>query len=91
MKAKYIGASIDQIRWGSNDDPRDLLEIGKEYDVVGLEVHTMHTKVILTEFPDLRFNSVCFDLDSFEMAKAFNAYEDNLRRVEKNYPFVYYP
>ena len=57
---KYIGCDDDQIKWGSNSDPRDLLEEGKEYEVLKKEVHSWHTKIILKDFPDKKFNSVCF-------------------------------
>lgn len=61
-KVRFIKkASIDQIRWGSNDDPNDLLEVGKVYDVEDWEVHSWHTKVILVDFPGKRFNSVNFE------------------------------
>lgn len=62
-KVRFIEkASIDQIRWGSNDDPNDILEVGKVYDVSDWEVHTWHTKVHLTDFPGKRFNSVNFEV-----------------------------
>lgn len=51
--------SVEQIRWGGNDDPKGLT-IGKKYTVKKLEVHSWHTKVILSEFPDKKFNSVSF-------------------------------
>lgn len=63
-KAKYLGDASDfQVRWGSNDDPRGLLQDGQEYEVERVEVHTQHTKIHLKEFPGKRFNSVHFDLD----------------------------
>ena len=50
-----------QSQWGSNDDPRTLgLTIGNSYEVVGVEVHSWHTKLLLREFPDRKFNSVSF-------------------------------
>ena len=61
MKVKYIGATIDQIRWGSNDDPRELLNLDQTYEVLEKEVHSWHTKLTLKEFPKLKFNSVCFE------------------------------
>jgi hypothetical protein len=60
-KVIYTGeAAIEQIRWGNNDDPRGLLEPGKEYELLEVELHTWHTKYILKEFPDKKFNSVHF-------------------------------
>lgn len=62
-KAEYTGnASDTQVRWGSNDDPRGLLEPGKVYEVKRVDVHTWHTKVFLTDFPGKKFNSVHFKL-----------------------------
>jgi hypothetical protein len=52
--------SEDQINWGRNDNPNDLLEIGREYEVLEKEVHSWHSKLILKEFPDKKFNSVNF-------------------------------
>jgi hypothetical protein len=57
----YTGASDVQVRWGGRDDPRGILEIGKEYTVTDTEVHSWHTKITLDGFPDKQFNSVCFD------------------------------
>lgn len=60
-KVRFTGASIEQIRWGANDDPREDLKPGKIYTVDHTEVHSQHTKVYLKEFPDRKFNSVCFE------------------------------
>ena len=57
----YTGTSEEQIKWGNNDDPRDLLVIGKTYHIQRKEVHSWSTKLWLVEFPDKKFNSVCFD------------------------------
>lgn len=62
-KVRFIEkACADQINWGSNDDPNDLLEVGKVYDVSDWEVHTWHTKVHLKDFPGKKFNSVNFEV-----------------------------
>jgi len=61
MKVKYIGSTIEQVRWGSYDNPEGLLEIGKVYQVLHKEVHAWHTKLTLKEFPKLKFNSVSFE------------------------------
>lgn len=50
------------IKWGSNDDPRGLLEDGKEYEVEKVMVCLFHTKIILTDFPEKKFNSVGFQM-----------------------------
>ncbi len=50
-----------QIGWGGNDDPNKLLKVGKKYEVLRVEVHSWHTKVILKDFPDKKFNDVTFE------------------------------
>jgi len=60
MKVKYVGATDNQVRWGSNDDPRGLLIKGQIYNVSRKEEHSWHTKLYLEKFPKLKFNSVCF-------------------------------
>jgi hypothetical protein len=59
QKVKYIGTSDEQVRWGSNDDPRGRLHVGEVYTVSMVEVHTYHTKIDLEGWPGKRFNS-CF-------------------------------
>ena len=59
-EVKYIGCSIEQIQWGSNDDPREVLEKGKVYLLEDREVHSWHTKYKLQGI-DGWFNSACFD------------------------------
>jgi hypothetical protein len=58
-KIKFIGASDDQVKWGSNDDPRDVLKINEIYTIKEVEVHSWHTKIYLEEAPG-KFNSVHF-------------------------------
>ena len=60
MYVIYEGSDDEQVRWGSNDDPRGVLTEGDMYKVKYTEPHTWHTKYILYAFPNLRFNSVCF-------------------------------
>jgi hypothetical protein len=60
MKVKYIGADNEQVAWGGNDDPRELLIIGETYTVIGKEVHSWHTKIILEDYPDKKFNDSSF-------------------------------
>lgn len=62
MKVRYLGnVSDSQVRWGSNHDPRGLLEEGKIYEVEKKEVHSYHTKLYLVEFPGKYFNNVNFE------------------------------
>lgn len=65
---KYTGCSQDQINWGGNDDPRDILEVGKTYEVEKTHVHSWHTKTKLKNI-DGWFNSVCFDSVKAEAAE----------------------
>lgn len=60
-KVIYKGTSDEQVRWGGNDDPRGLLQEGREYEVEEREVHSWHTKLRLKGYPGKVFNSVCFD------------------------------
>lgn len=55
----YIGCNKDQINWGSNTDPHNILIENQIYKVVDIEIHTSHTKLIL-EGINGKFNSVCF-------------------------------
>jgi len=61
-KVVYTGATDEQVRWGSNDDPRGILVEGNTYTVARVEVHSWHTKVWLEEYPGLKFNIVHFEL-----------------------------
>lgn len=57
---KFIGCSKEQIQWGNNDDPNNLLFVGDKYYVERVEVRSQHTKLTLRGVPG-RFNSVCFE------------------------------
>lgn len=59
-KVKFIGASKSQNRWGSNDDPNEVLTPGEIYDVEDVEIHSWHTKLTLVGVEG-QFNSVCFE------------------------------
>lgn len=61
MRVKFKStASTAQINWGGNDNPNELLQLGREYEVLRREEHSWHTKLILKEFPDKKFNDVNF-------------------------------
>lgn len=61
MKIIYIyPATNEQVKWGNNDDPREFLDFETTYTVLKKEIHSWHTKYILEEFPDKKFNSVHF-------------------------------
>ena len=38
-----------------------LLEVGKIYTVIDVDVHSCHVEIRLKEFPNTVFNSVCFE------------------------------
>jgi hypothetical protein len=56
----YLGCDPDQINWGSNDDPTNVLIQGDVYYVEHVEVHSWHTKLKLRNVKG-KFNSVCFE------------------------------
>lgn len=59
MKVRYRGdADTDQVRWGSNDDPRGVLIPEGVYAVERVEVHSWHTKYWIA---GRAYNSVHFD------------------------------
>ena len=53
-------ATQEQIDWGSNNDPRDVLVSGQPYKIRSVHVHSWHTKLTLHQISG-RFNSVHFD------------------------------
>lgn len=57
---KFIGCSKEQIAWGNNDDPNQVLFVGDKYYVEKVEIHSQHTKLTLRGVAG-RFNSVCFE------------------------------
>ena len=60
-KVKYTGSTLDQVRWGANNDPNEVLVPGEIYEVEDREVHSWHTKLTLVGFPGFKFNSVSFE------------------------------
>ena len=61
QQVRYLGASIHQVRWGGNDDPRDCLVRGTVYTVKRTETHSWHTKIELEEWPGQVFNNASFE------------------------------
>jgi len=59
-KVKFIDASDAQVNWGSNDDPRKMLDKNKVYIVEDIEEHAWHTKIYL-EGVKGKFNPVSFE------------------------------
>jgi len=64
-KVKFISATDDQINWGSNDDPRLVLDTNIIYEIENIKVHSWHTKVYLKGIKG-KFNSVHFKVISDE-------------------------
>ena len=62
MIVRFMGADDEQVNWGKNDDPRDVLEINGVYEVSEVEVHSWHTKIQLVDSPNNKFNSACFEI-----------------------------
>lgn len=64
-KAKFIEENVseNQIRWGNNADPRDILKLGQFYEIDRIDVHSQSTGIFLKEFPGKKFNSVWFDCE----------------------------
>ena len=59
-RIKFIESSIEQVCWGSNKNPDNILIIGSTYEIEDIEVHSWHTKIKLVGIDGL-FNSVSFD------------------------------
>lgn len=57
---KFIGCTKEQVAWGSNTDPQDLLVYGGVYYVQELIVKSSHSKLVLRGVKG-KFNSVCFE------------------------------
>ena len=70
---EYIGCSDEQVKWGSNDDPRSYLIVGAEYQIELVDVHSQHTKIKLYNKMGW-FNSVCFRVTQ-QVNSSLNYYE----------------
>jgi len=57
---KFVGCTKEQVSWGNNTDPHDLLVPGGVYYVLHMIVKSSHTKLILRGVEG-KFNSVCFE------------------------------
>src|ERR1700689_908803 len=62
ITAKYKGSDKFQVKFGGNDDPNELLEVGKYYEILDIEIYSWHTKIILVDYPVLKFSSASFEL-----------------------------
>jgi hypothetical protein len=59
-EVRYLGSVEEQVRWGSNDNPKGVLFEGDIYYVEKVEIHSWHTKLHLRGVRG-KFNSVCFE------------------------------
>lgn len=59
-KVVFRGASEAQVNWGGNNDPNKVCELGAEYEIESVDVHSWHTKVELVGIEGT-FNSVSFE------------------------------
>jgi hypothetical protein len=57
---KFTGCSREQVNWGNNTDPENILVPGGVYYVQQMIVKSSHTKLILRGVEG-KFNSVCFE------------------------------
>ena len=57
---KFVGCTREQVNWGNNTDPNDLLVPGGIYHVQQLIIKSSHTKLVLRGVEG-KFNSVCFE------------------------------
>ena len=57
---RFVGCRKEQVRWGNNTDPEDLLVPGGVYYVLHIIIKSSHTKLILRGVEG-KFNSVCFE------------------------------
>lgn len=59
-KVIFTECTQEQINWGANDDPNEILTKDKIYVVSDVDIHSSHTKLTLDGIKG-RFNSVCFN------------------------------
>lgn len=74
-KVLCVRNDYDGMMVGSHN--HHLLEIGKEYTVENVEVHSWHTIVYLKEFPNKKFNSVVFEEIAEQALEQMKAGEKN--------------
>lgn len=77
-RVRYLGdATEEQVRWGSNDDPRLHCIKGEVYRLYKVEVHSWHTKyfIICRDGVERKFNSVSFEYVPEEGFKVGDVFE----------------
>ena len=60
-RIKFISSSKDQVNWGSNNDPNEILNTDTIYEIEDVEIHSWHTKISIVGIKG-KFNSVSFEL-----------------------------
>lgn len=92
MQIEYIRHPDDfQINWGANQDPQEHGSIpGNMYDLNRIDVRSYHTKVYLTDFPNVPFPGSAFNMETFEMRELFGEGCREYRR-RKSTPTAYTP
>lgn len=74
-QVRLIKSTDDQVRWGGNNDPYKAgMQDGVIYDVIDIEIHSLHTKIRLHGYEG-QFNSASFEwLDETALDEAFAAW-----------------
>lgn len=61
-KVTFIGATREQVTWGSRKDPNEHLRVGEVYELVDKNVYSWHTDYFLKGFPGLNFPAAAFEI-----------------------------
>ena len=56
----FTGATDLQVNWAASNDPRPVLEVGKEYKIRDVYEESFYTEIKLVGIKGW-FNSVCFE------------------------------
>lgn len=62
LQATYINESETNV---TANEGRDILELGKTYDILSVNIHSWYTEIVLKDFPGKIFNSVQFAMKPF--------------------------
>lgn len=77
----FIGVTDVQVKWGSNNDPREIMKEGDVLEIENIEVHSWHTKLYFVGIKG-EFNSVSFKpLPSYINPKLKNVSEVDLKKA----------
>jgi hypothetical protein len=58
-KVMFTGSTIEQVRWGNNNDPNEIMKEGDIIEIERVEVHSWHTKLYFVGIAG-KFNSASF-------------------------------